>query len=179
MSIQAVEPPPPTTDHSSRGWHVTTRSSCNGDGSLLLDLYAETCLEELSHLGWNLVDHRPLVLMHAQLREAQFGRRYPDLNRLTICVDGRPVGRLLLERGPSDLHLVDLCLIPSLRGQGIGTRLLRELLGEAAGEHLNVSVTVPAGNRTDQLWERLGFTEVRRLDTLRMLCWRPSADVGG
>ena len=46
---------------------------------------------------------------------------------------------------------------PNYRGQGIGTRLLNQLLNHASSQLLSVSLSVRADNPALRLYERLGF----------------------
>ncbi len=56
---------------------------------------------------------------------------------------------------------VTIALMPSYRGQGIGTRLLRQLLADAeAAGHPGLSLSVHAKNPARRLYQRLGFVRV-------------------
>jgi GNAT superfamily N-acetyltransferase len=55
---------------------------------------------------------------------------------------------------------LSIAVLPGFRGRGIGTLLLRRLLGMAAGRYPAVSLSVSAGNPARRLYERLGFEPV-------------------
>lgn len=61
-----------------------------------------------------------------------------------VEVDGRPVGRLIVDRRPGDIRVVDISLVPHARGAGIGTRLLGDLVEEARSTGRIVSIHVEA-----------------------------------
>jgi predicted GNAT family acetyltransferase len=74
-----------------------------------------------------------------------------------IDVDGAPAGRLYVHRGPSDIRIMDIALVPSFRGRGIGTRLLRALSQEADASGRKLSIHVETNNPARSLYHRLGF----------------------
>ena len=75
-----------------------------------------------------------------------------------ILVDGEPAGRLYLHRGPSEIRIVDIALVPEHRGGGVGTRLLEDLFAEADEGGKSVTIHVERMNPALSLYERLGFT---------------------
>jgi ribosomal protein S18 acetylase RimI-like enzyme len=75
-----------------------------------------------------------------------------------IAVDGEPVGRLYVHRGPSEIRIVDIALLPEHRGDGLGTLLLRDLLAEADAAGKSVTIHVERMNPALRLYERLGFS---------------------
>ena len=74
--------------------------------------------------------------------------------------DGRPLGRLVLDRRTDDIRVVDVALMPEEQGQGIGTAVLREVLAEADVAGVPVTLHVVATSPARRLYERLGFRTV-------------------
>jgi predicted N-acetyltransferase YhbS len=50
---------------------------------------------------------------------------------------------------------------PEARGQGVGEKLMRALIGEAARRGLGLCLSVWTANPARRLYERLGFREIR------------------
>ena len=74
---------------------------------------------------------------------------------------GAVVGRVLVWRGPHEHRIVDVAIVASRQGAGIGTDVLRSLAADAAGESKPLRLTVAADNqRARRLYSRLGFREV-------------------
>ncbi len=77
------------------------------------------------------------------------------------------VGVILCSRVKHDVgHVTQVCVVPELRGQGIGEKLLAastEALRQRAFELLSLTVT-QANERAVGLYERLGFTTTRIFD---------------
>jgi ribosomal protein S18 acetylase RimI-like enzyme len=53
-----------------------------------------------------------------------------------------------------------IAVLPDYRGQGIGTRLLTQILGAAKIEYSAVSLSVRANNPVLRLYERTGFIQI-------------------
>jgi ribosomal protein S18 acetylase RimI-like enzyme len=85
-----------------------------------------------------------------------------DLDRVrVIVVDGVDGGRLDVEERDDEVFLALIELAPEYQGRGIGSRLIRELIGGAGGRRVTLSV-LGVNERAYQLYCRLGFTEVSR-----------------
>jgi ribosomal protein S18 acetylase RimI-like enzyme len=76
-----------------------------------------------------------------------------------VEVDGERVGRLRVVRPPDGVELAGLQLRPAYRSRGIGTAIIEQLAGEAAGRPFRLTVE-RANVRARKLYERLGFVEV-------------------
>jgi ribosomal protein S18 acetylase RimI-like enzyme len=90
-------------------------------------------------------------------QDAWWHENYADASFDVILVGGAPGGRLYVRRGPSEIRIVDIALLPEYRGAGVGTSLLQDLLadGDAAGK--SVTIHVERMNPALRLYERLGF----------------------
>lgn len=152
---------------------VTLRESVAGDAELMLELYAATSERELQAMGWTLGDQPTFVIMQAQTQEWKRARRYPHLDRLVICVDGEPAGRLLVSCETALLEIVDIALLPRYRGRGIGTHLLAQVLEEARATRVPVQAAIAEDNKALVLFGRLGFTASDESDGVCTLTWRP------
>ena len=152
---------------------VSLRQSEATDADLMLELYAATSAPELRAMGWTLGDQPTFVIMQAQTQEWKRSRRYPHLDRLVICVDGEPAGRLLVSCEATRLEIVDIALLPRFRGRGIGTHLLAQVLEEARATRVPVQALVPEDNPALVLFGRLGFTLTDEDDGVCGLTWMP------
>lgn len=98
------------------------------------------------------------ILADIQYRAQERGYRaaFPIATDHVVLVDDEPAGRLLISSGPAAHCVVDLALLRSHRGRGVGTALLREVQAAAAG--VPVELTVVGGDSRLVGWyERLGF----------------------
>jgi ribosomal protein S18 acetylase RimI-like enzyme len=166
---------------NSKQLAVTTRPMDEDDAMLLFELYASARADELSRTLWRTPQQRHFFRMQAQTQEQYFDRQYAYLERRTVCINGFSAGRLLVDRPPSGFTIVDIGLLPSFRGRGIGTLLLNDLLEEAAALGVPVQLTVPKNNPAMRLCERVGFTDAADLGKSVLVTWLPAdrASVAG
>lgn len=125
------------------------------DREFLRVLYRSLREEELARLPAQWVEPFLNQQFDAQMHHYT---TYYDTSRYAIIErDGQPIGRLFVDRWPSELRVVDIGLLPAFRGQGIGTVLFTQLLDEADRDGLVVSIHVERNNPAKRLYERLGF----------------------
>ena len=136
---------------------VTLRPVAAGDEPFLLRVYAGTRAEELAPMPWTDEQKAGFVGQQFAAQDAHYRRHYDDAEFDVIEVDGEPAGRLYVHRGPSEIRIVDIALLPAFRGRGIGTRLLRSLIAEGDADGRKLSIHVEANNPARRLYERLGF----------------------
>ena len=79
-----------------------------------------------------------------------------------IVVDDADVGRFVFDEDAERLLLVDLAVVASVRGRGVGSAVLRGALDRADERGLPVRLQVERTNRARRLYERLGFEVVER-----------------
>jgi ribosomal protein S18 acetylase RimI-like enzyme len=106
---------------------------------------------------WDDAQKEAFLRHQFDAQDAWWHENYADASFEVILVDGEPGGRLYVHRGPSEIRIVDIALLPEYRGSGVGTSLLQDLLadGDAAGK--SVTIHVERMNPALRLYERLGF----------------------
>jgi ribosomal protein S18 acetylase RimI-like enzyme len=73
-------------------------------------------------------------------------------------VNGRPVGRILVDRGESSILLNDIAVLTEYRNAGIGSRLIQDLIKEATAAGKPIMLHVLTSSPAVRLYERLGFS---------------------
>ena len=86
------------------------------------------------------------------------------------------MGRLYLEQTERELRIMDVSLLPDHRNQGLGTALMRALLGHADDQQLTLSLHVEPFNPALRLYQRLGFCHAETRGVY-LFMQRPSAGV--
>lgn len=79
-------------------------------------------------------------------------------NASIVSVGAIEAGILVVERGPHEVHLQDLYLLPRYQGQGIGTALVSALQKEAKARCVPLCLQVLKVNSAKRFYERLGFS---------------------
>jgi GNAT superfamily N-acetyltransferase len=134
-----------------------------GDYLFALSLYLDGAERHLSKVGrWD----RPRIV-------SKFRRGYKLAPAQIICVGDKPIGWIQVADFVGRLHLRQLHLIRDFRGQGIGTRLIKELLQCADAVGKPVTLDVMHGNPALSLYLRLGFRQTGQNAATRQLIWRP------
>jgi len=136
---------------------ISLRRRRAGDAAFLAALFAAVRGPMLAATGWPEARRQAFLDQQFALQTRHYDRSYPDLWPGIIERGGVAVGRLYLSRQTGTLHVVDLALLPALRGQGLGGELLRCVLAEAAREQRGVSLHVDQANPAQRLYRRLGF----------------------
>ncbi len=85
---------------------------------------------------------------------------------------GEDIGRLYIERWPSQHCIIDIAFLPEHRGKGLGEALLRDLLDEAAAAGKDVSIHVEKLNPAMRLYRRLGFVTEEDKGVYDLMRWR-------
>lgn len=150
---------------------VVLRPSTEADREFLVALYASTRDEELSQVLWAPGQREVFVRMQFTAQDTEYRRHNPDGSFDVVEVAGRPAGRLIVDRRPGDIRIVDVSLLPEARGAGVGTRLIGDLLEEARASACIVSIHVEAHNRAAELYARLGFAVAADLGVYRRMEW--------
>ena len=139
-------------DHVNKQ-EISLRAATPDDEAFLLDVYASTRIDELAGTGWD--DNQKLAFIRMQFLVRE--RTYPQVDSRIILLNGRPVGRLMVDRNDDAILLRDIALLTEYRNSGIGSRLIEELLQEAASAGKPVHLHVLAMSPAVRLYERLGF----------------------
>ena len=151
---------------------VVSRPVLAGDRPFLVRLYADNRAAELDGLGWDEVAVRVFMEQQYRAREAGWAWTTPDADDEILFRGDEPVGRLVLDRRAGGIHVVDIALLPSEQGLGLGTTLLTGVAAEADRAGMPVTLQVVAGSRAVRLYERLGFRAAGG-DDVRLAMERP------
>jgi ribosomal protein S18 acetylase RimI-like enzyme len=120
-------------------------------------VYASTRAEELAVVPWDDAQKEAFLRAQFDAQAAWWRENYSGASFDVIVVGGEPAGRLYVHRGPSEIRIVDIALLPEHRGGGVGTSLLRDLLAEADESGKSVTIHVERMNPALRFYERLGF----------------------
>ncbi|MDP1582532.1 MAG: GNAT family N-acetyltransferase [Bradyrhizobium sp.] len=156
---------------SGLGFRTLTES----DLPFLAQVYASTRAEELAVTDWS--DEHKAAFLEAQFRaqHAHYQRYYPNADWLVTMRGGEDIGRLYLERWPTQHRIIDIAFLPEHRGKGLGAALLRDLIDEAAACGKAVSIHVEKLNPAMRLYRRLGFTTEEDKGVYDLMRWSAPA----
>ena len=141
----------------SGGLDITLRPATPEDQPFLLEVYAQSRADELAATGWSEQEMGTFCLSQFEAQDTHYRTHYPTCEFLVIERLGKPVGRLYRDRRPDEIRVVDIALLEAERGHGIGGRLMKDILTEAARDGLPVRIHVEKSNPARRLYDRLGF----------------------
>jgi ribosomal protein S18 acetylase RimI-like enzyme len=145
------------------------------DNDFLYEVFCTTWQDEVAALpNQNLARHVLRIQHTAQ--ERRFDNRYPGHRRFVVSHGDERVGRFYLFASGSTLNIVDLTLLPQFRRRGIGTRLVLDLMREAALDGHRVSMQVARRNGVSlDVYASLGFDLVSSDDLDHYFEWPPAS----
>ena len=136
------------------------RAATPEDRDFLLAVYAGVREPELAQVEWPPGAKEAFVAQQFDAQDRYYREYYAGASFDVIEVDGRPAGRLYVDRWPAEIRIVDIALAPEFRGRGVGSVLLRGLIEEARASDRSLTIHVEHGNPARRLYERLGFVPV-------------------
>ena len=115
------------------------------------------------------------VMAHQfQAQTVSYRAQFPQARFDIIELDGRPIGRIVVDRPGNRLHIIDQAIVPELRGRGIGTAIMHALMDEAAARRVPVTLEVASSNDPSmRLYLRLGFVVTETAQPYIELAWTP------
>ena len=152
---------------------LTFRRIIDADLPVLARIYASTRAEELAPVPWSDAEKSEFLDMQFRAQHAHHQQNYPEADWLMTMRGGENIGRLYLERLPSQHLIIDIAFLPEYRGRGFGEALLRDLLDDAAGAGRAVSIHVEKFNPAMRLYRRLGFVIEEDKGVYDLMRWRP------
>jgi ribosomal protein S18 acetylase RimI-like enzyme len=175
-AVTTVQAPPAFTLPAalvSQGFAL--RPETDADIPFLMRLYASTRADELAPIPWT--DEQKQAFLAQQFQAQRLHYR----NTIEGCVfdileqRGEPAGRLYLDARQTQLHIVDIALMPDWRGQGVGTAILEALQAAGRAQGKGVGIFVEKFNPALRLYRRLGFTDISDHGVYLEMEWVPAA----
>jgi GNAT superfamily N-acetyltransferase len=152
---------------------ISLRAYRPDDQDFLFQLYASTRMDEIAPFGWPAAQQEAFLRMQFNAQQRWYESAYAGSEHQIVERDGQPVGRLLVLwekaiwekamreealRDKSSAVLVDISLLKEHRGQGIGGKLVDDLIQECSRSGVTLKLQVLKTNPALRLYERLGFT---------------------
>jgi ribosomal protein S18 acetylase RimI-like enzyme len=153
---------------------LTFRRITDADLPFLARVYASTRAAEVGVTPWSEAQKTAFLDAQFHLQHAHYRKYYPQADWLVTMRDGEDIGRLYLERWPSQHRIIDIAFLPEHRGQGSGEALLRDLMDEAAAAAKDVSIHVEKHNPAMRLYRRLGFVTEEDKGVYDLMRWSPA-----
>ena len=145
------------------------------DDSFLYTVYRSTRQNEFATLPWSDAEKEAFLQMQYQAQRQGYLQQFPRADWQIILLNDVPVGRLILERRPREMGLIDIILLPQYQNQGIGTNFIQKVMAEATEQKLPVRLHVSKINEDAlRLYKRLGFSTIGETGLHFWMEWWPA-----
>ncbi len=128
------------------------------DKSYLFEIYASSRTEELQFVPWTGEQKHAFLQSQFQAQHDYYLSKYPHGSFNLIKLNDAAAGRLYTAESGGEIRIIDITLLPEFRNQGIGTRLISDILQAGADKQKCVTICLETYNRSQNLFSRLGFT---------------------
>lgn len=135
---------------------VSLHACSESDMPFLRCLYRQTRDDELGFTGWPEATKAAFANSQFDLQHTHFVSHFPRAHFLRLRCDDRDIGRYYLDITDDAWHVVDIAILTAMRGQGVGSALLRATRELAPAVTLTVATTNLAAMR---LYATLGFVD--------------------
>ncbi len=113
-----------------------------------------------------------LLQQQYRLQQAGYATQYPLAVTLVIEYQSVNIGKIVINKSDTSVHIVDFVIVPQYRGYGYGSVVLESVKAYAHGSGATVSLGVDRQNvRARQLYLRLGFLPYEVSETHEWLLW--------
>jgi ribosomal protein S18 acetylase RimI-like enzyme len=127
------------------------------DEAFMYATFANTRVEELGITGWSDEQKEHFLRMQFEAQRLSYLRDLPDAEYSVIYCGATAVGRLIVERTPVEIHIVDIALLTQFRKLGIGSILMSRIFEEAKQTGESVRLFVEKFNPALHWYERMGY----------------------
>jgi len=136
---------------------IEFRPAAGKDEEFLYRVYKDTRIDEITVNGWSEEEAEAFLRQQFDLQHRQYHENYKGAQFDIILYNKAPVGRLYVHRGKEEIRIMDIALLREFRRQGIGSKIMNDLIAEADGKRLPLSLHVEHNNPAMGLYEQLGF----------------------
>lgn len=137
--------------------HIAFRPELAQDQAFLKVLFASTRERELAALHAHPEMEKLFVSHQFLIQHKAYRQAFPKASFLIIEHSQRAIGRLYYDETATNLHIIDISLLPQFRGQGVGAHILTQVLQKAKRGNKSVHLQVRKDNPALRLYQRLGF----------------------
>jgi RimJ/RimL family protein N-acetyltransferase len=139
---------------------LSLRPETDADIAFLIGLYTSTRQAELAPVPWSAAEKQAFLAQQFQAQRIHYRSYFADSAFDVIEDNGEPAGRLYLQIRQTQLHIIDISLLPKWRRRGIGTAILKALQVAAQPSGRGIGIMVEIFNPALRLYERLGFRPI-------------------
>lgn len=153
---------------------LALRPARDDDLPLLQEIYASTRAAELEQTGWGTAERERFIAWQFAAQHQAYTEGHPEGFFGVIERDARPIGRLYLAHVDGQVRILDIALLPTEQGRGLGTSIITDVMAYADRLGAPVTLHVERWNPAQRLYGRLGFSVVGENEVYLLLERKPS-----
>lgn len=146
------------------------------DWEFLYSVYADTRQEELQPVPWSPEEKDAFLRFQFDAQRKYYAEVFSEADYYVIEKAGERIGRLYIDRREDEIRLIDIALLGSSRGQGLGGEIMADVLAEGQKRGLLVRIHVEHNNPAMRLYRRLGFKKIEEQGVYWLMEWMPKPD---
>ncbi len=136
---------------------IQLKKKDESDDEFLFRLFGEIKIAELNLYTWPELIKNQLVSMQYNAYEQMIKNEYPNADDLVIVYNSEKAGRLQLYNNDASMRIINISLLPAFHSNGIGTKIIKDILAEADLKNKPVYLEVDKVNPAFNLYCKLGF----------------------
>lgn len=114
-----------------------------------------------------------LLQQQYRLQQTGYATQYPLAMSLVIEYQSVNIGKIVINKSDTSVHIVDFAIAPPYRGCGYGSAILESVKAYAHANGATVTLGVDRQNmRARRLYQRLGFLPYEISETHEWMLWR-------
>jgi len=153
---------------------ISFKAMSNKDVAFLCKLYCTTRWDEVMQAPWDDKQRHKFLQQQFEAQHKHYQSHYPRSEYLIIQQNKQAIGRIYVDRNDTSICLIDIALMPEHKNQGLGTKLLKELLQEAQQTQKKIVIHVEKFNPAYQWYLKHGFHQVEDKGVHQYMEWYPS-----
>ena len=154
---------------------IVLRTETPDDLEFAYRLYASARASEMARAPWTVEQKDAFLRSQFDLQYTHYHKFYPTAAYQIVVAGGYDIGRVYVDRTRNEIRLLEITILPEYRRQGIGEKLVRALMDEAASSDRKVALHVEMDNPARHLYERLGFRPVQDKGVYILMEWSVTA----
>lgn len=157
---------------------LVLRAERTADQDFRFQLFCDSRLPEWYAVALDPAAREQLMRHQFQAQTMTYRQRFPRARFDIVELDAERIGRIVVNRPGTMVHIVDHAIVPALRNRGIGTAIMRALMDEAQQAHVPVRLKVASSNDPSmKLYLRLGFMPIETVPAYIEMEWPPPVDM--
>ncbi len=151
---------------------IAFRPITENDMPFLCHLYGTTRADEMAMVPWSDEQKQEFIEMQFNAQHTFYQEQFDQAEFKIVMLEKEEVGRLYTDQRDAEIRIIDIALLPEFRGQGIGHRLLNDIIEQAKHLSLPITIHVEKNNPAMSLYQRLGFTRVEDQGVYDLMRWQ-------